>query len=65
MAGRSGAGWTDVSVGDKVVGFVTGPDKRGRFIGFLDNEGAGSRTVGTARSLEFAVALVKDAYLRS
>jgi hypothetical protein len=65
MAGRSGDGWTDVTLGDRVVGFVTGPDKRGRFIAFLDNERAGSKTVGTAKDKTAAVALVQDAYRRS
>jgi hypothetical protein len=65
MAGRSGDGWTDVSLNGRVVGFITGPDKHGRFIGFLDNEGAGSKTVGTAGSKAVATALVKDASLRS
>lgn len=66
MAGRSGLGWTDVTLGDKVVGFVTGPDAQGRFVGFLDNpKGAGSKSIGTARDKTAAVALVKDAFLRS
>ncbi len=65
MAGRSGNGWTDVTLGNRVVGFVTGPDKDGKFVGFLDNEGAGSKSVGMANEKTTAVALVKDAYLRS
>ena len=65
MAGRRGDGWTDVTLGDRVIGFVTGPDKNGRYPAFLDNEGAGSKTVGTAKDKTAAVNLVRDAYLRS
>lgn len=62
---RAGSGWTDVTVGDRVVGFVSGPEKNGRYVAFLDHRGAGSKVVGTAADKTAAVALVKDAYLRS
>lgn len=62
---RSGNGWSDVTLGDRVVGFVTGPDPKGKFQGFLDKEGkAGSTHVGSASTKTAAVALVKDAFLR-
>jgi hypothetical protein len=65
MSGRSGLGWTDVTLQGEVVGFVTGPDKDGKYVCFLDNEGAGSKSVGVANEKTTAVALVKDAHLRS
>ena len=65
MGGRSGLGWTDVTLGDKVVGFVTGPDRDDKYQGFLDRDKGGSRSVGQASDKTAAVALVKDAFLRS
>ena len=65
MAARSGNGWTDVNLADRVVGFVTGPDKDGKYHAYLDNSGtAGSTRVGSASNKTAAVGLVQDASKR-
>ncbi len=57
--------WFDVNVKGEPVGFVTGPDPQGRYHGFLDNKGAGSKVVGTYGTKEAAKSAVIAAHLRS
>lgn len=56
-------GWTDVTVGDKVVGYVYQQGKR--WLGVVEYDGRTGRSAGSAENKTDAVKLVVTAYLRS
>lgn len=59
MTSRS-AGYIDVRVNGQVVGFVTGPDAKGKWHAYKDQAKGNSKRVASVGTKDAAVQAVKD-----